>query len=118
MCVCVCVCACVCVCLCVCAHYGAILSILPEYKLSACIFFFFFSFFQIWRDIYMIVITVLTVSTLWFQLHPHFFTSRWYYTRMTVYVGLAAYGVMPTLHWIYLNGGVSSPIVQARQGIF
>ncbi|KAL8586817.1 hypothetical protein ACOMHN_052693 [Nucella lapillus] len=66
---------------------------------------------SIWRDIYMIVICLLTVSTLWFQLHPQFFTSRWYCTRMAVYVGLAAYGIMPSLHWIYLNG-VSSPVVQ------
>lgn len=67
---------------------------------------------SIWRDIYMIIITVLTVSTLWFQLHPHFFTSRWFYTRMAVYVGLVAYGIIPTMHWVYLNGGFDSPIVQ------
>lgn len=68
---------------------------------------------QIWRDVYMIVITILTVSTLWFQLHPHFFTSHWYYTRMAVYVGLAGYGVMPSIHWVYLNG-LSSKIVQVK----
>ncbi|KAK7113193.1 progestin and adipoQ receptor family member 3-like isoform X1 [Littorina saxatilis] len=67
---------------------------------------------SIWRDIYMMIITVLTVSTLWFQLHPHFFTSRWFHTRMAVYVGLAAYGIMPSVHWVYLNGGFSAPVVQ------
>ncbi|KAK7506545.1 hypothetical protein BaRGS_00002020 [Batillaria attramentaria] len=67
---------------------------------------------SIWRDVYFMVITVLTVCTLWFQLHPQFFTSRWYYTRMAVYVGLVAYGIMPTIHWVYLNGGFSSKLVQ------
>ncbi|PVD37675.1 hypothetical protein C0Q70_00274 [Pomacea canaliculata] len=68
---------------------------------------------SIWRDIYILAITVLTVSTLWFQLHPYFFTARWYYLRMAVYVGLAGYGIVPTIHWVYLSGGFSSKIVQA-----
>ncbi|CAL1531561.1 unnamed protein product [Lymnaea stagnalis] len=66
----------------------------------------------IWRDIYMFIITVLSACTLMFQLHPHFFTHSWFFTRVAVYVGLSAYGIIPTIHWIYLNGGISSPVVQ------
>lgn len=29
-----------------------------------------------------------------------------------LYCGLTAYGIVPTLHWIYLNGGLSTEIVQ------
>ena len=67
---------------------------------------------QIWRDIYMIIIAVLSACTLGFQIHPRFFTHSWFYTRMAVYVGLAAYGIIPTIHWIYLNGGVDSMVVK------
>ncbi|KAI8794124.1 progestin and adipoQ receptor family member 3-like [Biomphalaria glabrata] len=67
---------------------------------------------SIWRDLYMISITVLSACILIFNLHPHFFSHKWFYTRMALYVGLTAYGIIPTVHWIYLNGGISSHIVQ------
>ena len=33
---------------------------------------------------------------------------------MLLYVGLTAYGVVPALHWISLNGGLQSPVVQVE----
>lgn len=33
---------------------------------------------------------------------------------MAVYVGLVVYGIIPTIHWIYLSGGLNSTIVQVR----
>ncbi|BFZ17231.1 hypothetical protein BsWGS_20270 [Bradybaena similaris] len=65
-----------------------------------------------WRNMYLLIITILSVCTLVFQLHPRFFTNSWFYMRMAVYVGLSAYGVVPTIHWVYLSGGVSTAIVQ------
>ncbi|XP_005097368.2 progestin and adipoQ receptor family member 3 [Aplysia californica] len=67
---------------------------------------------SIWRDVYMFVITILSACTLGFQLHPRFFTHAWFYPRMAVYVGLVAYGIIPTVHWIVLNGGMSSVLVK------
>ncbi|RUS82548.1 hypothetical protein EGW08_009678, partial [Elysia chlorotica] len=67
---------------------------------------------SIWRDIYMIIIVLLSMCILGFQLHPRFFTHEWFIVRMMLYVGLVAYGIIPTIHWIYLSGGISAPIVQ------
>ncbi|XP_041362846.1 progestin and adipoQ receptor family member 3-like isoform X2 [Gigantopelta aegis] len=46
------------------------------------------------------------------SLHPRFFTHRWFHIRMLLYCSLVGYGLIPTAHWIYLNGGWSSRIVQ------
>lgn len=67
---------------------------------------------SIWRDIYLITITLLTVITMVIQLHPRYFSHRWSNYRILIYVGLVGYGVIPTIHWIWLNGGASSEIVQ------
>ncbi|XP_076459704.1 progestin and adipoQ receptor family member 3-like [Babylonia areolata] len=65
-----------------------------------------------WRDTYMVVVTVLTMSTLWLQFHPRFLSPWCHYPRIATYIGLVAYGIIPSLHWVYLSGGSSSPIVQ------
>ncbi|GFO25512.1 progestin and adipoq receptor family member 3 [Plakobranchus ocellatus] len=67
---------------------------------------------SIWRDVYMFIIVLLSACTLGFQLHPRFFTHEWFCVRMLLYVGLVAYGIVPTIHWVYLSGGISSFIVQ------
>ena len=60
----------------------------------------------------MITITLLTVTTMAIQLHPHYFSHGWARYRIAIYVGLVGYGIIPTIHWIWLNGGASSEIVQ------
>ncbi|KAK3590940.1 hypothetical protein CHS0354_034511 [Potamilus streckersoni] len=67
---------------------------------------------SIWRDIYLICITVLSLSTLFVQFHPRYFSNTWFKQRIAIYFGLVAYGVIPTTHWIYLSGGFSEKIVQ------
>ena len=84
---------------------------IPKYLCS------FFSF-QIWRDIYLFTMAILSVFTMIFQLHPKFFTRTWFHVRLCVYVGLTAYGIIPAVHWIYLNGGFSSHIVQVKMICF
>jgi len=37
---------------------------------------------------------------------------HWFYQRIAVYLGLVAYGVIPTSHWFYLNGGWQSEVVR------
>lgn len=70
------------------------------------------SFFQVWRDVYFIIITILTISTIVIQLHQKFFSHGWFRYRILIYVFLVGYGVLPTIHWIYLNGGPQAEIVQ------
>jgi hypothetical protein len=36
---------------------------------------------------------------------------------MAVYCGLVAYGIIPTMHWVYLNGGIQAPVVQVRHAV-
>ena len=67
---------------------------------------------QVWRDVYFIIITILTVSTIVIQLHQKFFSHGWFRYRILIYVFLVGYGVLPTIHWIYLNGGPQAEIVQ------
>lgn len=67
---------------------------------------------SIWRDIYLFIITCLSISTFVIMQNPRYFSSAWSTKRSMVYVGLVAYGVIPTIHWVYLNGGISSEIVQ------
>ncbi|XP_069123270.1 progestin and adipoQ receptor family member 3-like [Argopecten irradians] len=67
---------------------------------------------SIWRDIYLFIITCLSISTFVIMQNPRYFSNEWSNKRIMVYVGLGAYGVIPTIHWIYLNGGVSAAVVQ------
>ncbi|XP_046566500.1 progestin and adipoQ receptor family member 3-like isoform X1 [Haliotis rubra] len=67
---------------------------------------------SIWRDIYLIIITLLAVGTICVQLHPRYFSHAWFYPRMAIYFFLAAYGVIPTIHWVYLSGGLGTKVVQ------
>lgn len=67
---------------------------------------------QIWRDFYMGIFCIMSLGVLSCQLHKDFLSPRWTSYRVTMYLTLAAYGVIPSLHWIYLSGGFYSSIVQ------
>lgn len=67
---------------------------------------------SIWRDIYLLTVTVLSGCTLFVQFHPRYFSNHWFHQRIAIYVGLVAYGVIPATHWYFLNGGWSAEIVQ------
>nr|XP_006006886.1 PREDICTED: progestin and adipoQ receptor family member 3-like isoform X2 [Latimeria chalumnae] len=47
------------------------------------------------------------------QIHPHYLTQQWHRLRSIILCSVSAYGVIPTIHWIWLNGGIGVPIVQA-----
>ena len=57
------------------------------------------------------------MAVLYWQTVPRYYTPRWFRTRMLLYIGLSAYGVVPALHWIILNGGLQSPVVQVAARI-
>lgn len=71
-----------------------------------------FFVFQIWRDIYLFSIAVLSALVVFVQFHPRYFSVHWFKQRMAVYVGLVAYGVIPASHWFVLNGGWEAEIVR------
>jgi len=61
-----------------------------------------------------VIIALLFTAILFWQTRPQYYSSRWFRTRVLLYVGLTAYGVVPALHWISLNGGLQSPVVQVE----
>jgi len=52
------------------------------------------------------------MAILLWQTRPHYYSPQWFRVRVLLYVGLSAYGVIPAVHWILMNGGLQSPIVQ------
>ncbi|CAH1794523.1 unnamed protein product [Owenia fusiformis] len=67
---------------------------------------------SIWRDIYLIIISLLSVAVLVLQLHPHFFHHSWARTRILLYCSLVGYGIIPTVHWVLLSGGLHTELVK------
>jgi len=63
------------------------------------------------------IIVLLFLAILFWQTRPLYYSSQWFRIRMLLYVGLTAYGVIPALHWISLNGGLQTPVVQVRTAI-
>lgn len=60
------------------------------------------------------VFALMVVAVLCMQLHPQFLSSRWMTKRLAMYIFLGGYGVIPALHWIYLNGGWHTHTVQVQ----
>lgn len=67
---------------------------------------------SLWRDVYMMIIGLLFFGVFYSQTKQHFYSQRWFRVRLLLYVGLTAYGVIPAAHWIYMNGGWRTEIVQ------
>ncbi|XP_056659220.1 progestin and adipoQ receptor family member 3 isoform X4 [Monodelphis domestica] len=46
------------------------------------------------------------------NIHPSYLTQQWHRLRSIIFCSVSGYGVIPTIHWVWLNGGVGAPIVQ------
>jgi hypothetical protein len=71
----------------------------------------------VWRDIYLMIIVILFGAVLFYQTRPRYYSRRWYRARVALYVSLTAYGLVPVIHWVYLNGGVDAPLVQVTAAV-
>lgn len=69
---------------------------------------------QHWRRIYLTIACILILITFVIQTHQRFLSARWAMRRLLLFCTLVAYGVFPVLHWVYLNGGMQTQIVQVR----
>lgn len=58
------------------------------------------------------VIGILFASVLLYQTQARYYSNLWFRRRVLLYCGLAAYGIVPAGHWIYLSGGMTATIVQ------
>ncbi|KAK2169587.1 hypothetical protein NP493_1183g00005 [Ridgeia piscesae] len=65
-----------------------------------------------WYSVYFVVIAGLFAGVLYSQTHPRFAADHFQKSRVFMFCGLTAYGIIPVLHWVYLNGGFSTEIVQ------
>uniref|UniRef100_A0A3Q3DSI3 Progestin and adipoQ receptor family member IIIb n=1 Tax=Hippocampus comes TaxID=109280 RepID=A0A3Q3DSI3_HIPCM len=73
----------------------------------------FYSFYcNFWRQVYSL--TVLTMILLVFgaQFHPRYMSAEWRCIRVSTFFGVAVMGVVPTIHWVLLNGGLTCDIVR------
>lgn len=49
------------------------------------------------------------------QIHPSYLTQQWHRLRSIIFCSVSGYGIIPTIHWIWLNGGIGASIVQVKE---
>lgn len=64
--------------------------------------------------IYMTTVGAMSLLALLLQLHPQYFTSLWASKRLTFFGVTGMFGMIPSLHWIWIHGGFSQIIVQVQ----
>ncbi|XP_033862227.1 progestin and adipoQ receptor family member 3 isoform X2 [Acipenser ruthenus] len=69
-----------------------------------------------WRQVYLITVLAMILAVFFAQIHPHYLTQQWHRLRSVIFCSVAGYGVIPTIHWVWLNGGFSALIVQVVVG--
>ncbi|XP_012992400.1 progestin and adipoQ receptor family member 3a isoform X2 [Esox lucius] len=66
-----------------------------------------------WRQVYLVTVLAMILAVFFAQIHPHYLSKQWQHLRSVMFCSVAGYSVIPTLHWVWLNGGFSSELVQA-----
>ncbi|KAG8593713.1 hypothetical protein GDO81_000928 [Engystomops pustulosus] len=67
-----------------------------------------------WRQVYLITVLAMILAVFFAQIHPSYLTQQWHRLRSVIFCSVSGYGIIPTVHWIWLNGGVGASIVQVR----
>ncbi|CAB1352110.1 unnamed protein product [Coregonus sp. 'balchen'] len=65
-----------------------------------------------WRQVYLVTVLALILAIFSAQIHPHYLSKEWHHLRTAIFCSVAGYGVIPAVHWVWLNGGFSSAVVQ------
>uniref|UniRef100_A0A8C7EYD0 Progestin and adipoQ receptor family member IIIb n=1 Tax=Oncorhynchus kisutch TaxID=8019 RepID=A0A8C7EYD0_ONCKI len=65
-----------------------------------------------WRQVYLVIVLALILAIFLAQIHPHYHSKEWQHLRTVIFCSVAGYGVIPAVHWVWLNGGFSSAVVQ------
>ncbi|XP_048461220.1 progestin and adipoQ receptor family member 3a isoform X2 [Rhincodon typus] len=75
----------------------------------------FYAFYcnEYWRQVYLIMVLAMILAVFFAQIHPYYLTQQWYSLRALIFCCVSVYGFIPTIHWIWQNGGMNTPIVQA-----
>ncbi|KAL0965820.1 hypothetical protein UPYG_G00286190 [Umbra pygmaea] len=74
----------------------------------------FYAFYCItfWRQVYLVTVLALILAVFLAQIHPHYHSREWRHQRTAIFCSVACYGVIPAVHWVWLNGSFSSAVVQ------
>ncbi|KAF5905601.1 progestin and adipoQ receptor family member 3 isoform X1, partial [Clarias magur] len=65
-----------------------------------------------WRQVYLVMVLAMTLAEFFAQIHPLYLTKKWLKLRSVIFCSVVAYGLIPTIHWMWLSGGFSSELVQ------
>lgn len=49
------------------------------------------------------------------QIHPSYLTQQCHRLRSVIFCSVSGYGIIPTVHWVGLNGGIGASIVQVKE---
>uniref|UniRef100_A0A4W5PBK2 Progestin and adipoQ receptor family member IIIb n=1 Tax=Hucho hucho TaxID=62062 RepID=A0A4W5PBK2_9TELE len=70
-----------------------------------------------WRQVYLVTVIALILAVFLAQIHPHYHSKEWRHQRTAIFGSVAGYGVIPAVHWVWLNGSFSSAVVQMSHQI-
>lgn len=70
---------------------------------------------QYWRQVYLLTVLAMILTVFFAQIHPLYLSKQWKQLRSLAFCCLAAYGLVPTAHWVAVTGGFSSPLVQVSE---
>uniref|UniRef100_A0A3B5QMS4 Progestin and adipoQ receptor family member IIIa n=1 Tax=Xiphophorus maculatus TaxID=8083 RepID=A0A3B5QMS4_XIPMA len=68
-----------------------------------------------WRQVYLVTVLAMILAVFFAQIHPLYLSKQWKQLRSLIFCSVAGYGLIPTLHWIWITGGFSSQLVQVQQ---
>ncbi|XP_041955968.1 progestin and adipoQ receptor family member 3a [Alosa pseudoharengus] len=66
-----------------------------------------------WRQVYLVAVLAMTLAVFLAQIHPLYLSKQWQRIRSVIFCSVAGYGLIPTMHWVWLSGGIHSEVVQA-----
>ncbi|XP_065592684.1 progestin and adipoQ receptor family member 3 isoform X2 [Cyrtonyx montezumae] len=77
----------------------------------------FYAFYcsKYWRQVYLITVLAMILAVFFVQIHPNYLTQQWRRLRSIIFCSVSGYGIIPTIHWVSLNGGVGAAIVQLHR---
>lgn len=69
-------------------------------------------YLQYWRQVYLLAVLALMLAVFFAQIHPLYLSQPWRKLRSLIVCSLAAYGLLPTMHWVWISGGFYSEATQ------
>lgn len=65
-----------------------------------------------WRQVYLLTVLSLILAVFCAQVHPHYLSNEWRGIRTTIFCCVTGISVIPACHWVWLNGGFHTDVVQ------